>query len=277
MIRFFAASSDITGGLIQLREEDAAHIRSLRLRPDELFTVCDGECTDYLCRLGERSAGSVAQIAAMYHSVGEPSVLCSIFIAFAKGDRLDYAIQKSVELGAYNIVLFPSERCVAIPGDIPKKIERLQRISLETAKQCGRGRIPAVSAVDSFEAAINQAAMQDETRKRIDCASVPDSTHIAVSSIQDETRKRTGCAFELSLFFYECEENLHLKEAMEQCGNDIKHISIVTGPEGGFEPRETEYAQSMGLISVSLGPRILRCETAPVVALSSVMFYTGNL
>jgi 16S rRNA (uracil1498-N3)-methyltransferase len=278
MVRFFAEPSDIFDGSIVLSAEDTAHIRSLRLRPDEFFIVCDGKGFDHICRLGERvdligqsalgdalhaaqkstagkhaneNHGSIALILETRPTRGEPSIACSVFIAYAKGERLDYAIQKSVELGARRIVLFSSRRCAAIPRDIPKKVTRLQRIAFETAKQCGRGLIPEVSAMDSFEETINEAAQNAA----------------------------------LSLFLYEREEDVHIKRVLEQHFAPlrereeyaVKSVSIVTGPEGGFEPREANYAQAQGLYAVSLGPRILRCETAPVLALSAIMYHTGNL
>jgi 16S rRNA (uracil1498-N3)-methyltransferase len=238
-----------------LSADDVDHVRSLRLRPDESFIVCDGGGSDYICRLCERGAenaggsgrrsggegGVIAEIIETQPSRGEPSVLCSVYIAFAKGDRLEYAVQKSVELGAYEIVLFPSERCVYVPNDKGKNTARLQRIALETAKQCGRGRIPEVMAEDSFTAAIGRAA---------------------------------GAA--LPLFFYECEDRLHLKQALE-LHSDARTISVVTGPEGGFESSEAESARTAGMLAVTLGPRILRCETAPAAALAAIMYHTGNL
>ena len=130
MIRFFADPSEIKDSLISLSAEDATHIKSLRMRPAELFVVCDGQGTDHVCRLSERGGGTVAEIVETKPSLGEPDVACSVFIAIAKGDRLDYAVQKSVELGSYEIFLFPSERCVSVPGDMSKKIARLQRIAL---------------------------------------------------------------------------------------------------------------------------------------------------
>jgi len=251
-MRFFVTPSDIFGGLIRLGADDAEHIRSLRLRPSEMFVVCDGEGTDYICRLGERGDCSFAEIVDSRRSAGEPAVDCSVYIAFAKGDRLDYAVQKSVELGAREIILFRSERCVSVPGDMTKKTSRLSRISLETAKQCGRGRVPEVMAADSFESAVRRAALAD-----------------------------------LPLFFYECEEKRSLRDALDVINKgtiktgtktgDSSSVSIVTGPEGGFEPREAEFAQSAGMLTVSLGPRILRCETAPAAALAAIMFHTGNL
>jgi len=302
MHRFFTEPSEIKSGFISLSAEDAAHIKSLRMRPTELFVVCDGQGADHVCRLSERGGGCVAEIVETKQSQGEPDVTCSVYIGLAKGDRLDYAVQKSVELGAYEIILFPSERCVSVPGDMSKKTARLQRIALETAKQCGRGRVPEVAAIPSFEAAVGKAA-----------------------------------SAELPLFFYECEREAHLKEVLENPEfwdsayrdpelrypelrdskfsnpefrdskfsnpelrdsklrdpelrdskfsnpelRDSKSpqpsISIVTGPEGGFEPHECKYAQAAGMRVVSLGPRILRCETAPVAALAVIMYQTGNL
>ena len=241
MTRFFAAPHDISGGTIRLTAEDAAHIRSLRLRPEDEFIVCDEEGSDYICRLGKRGDSSTAEILETRPSRGEASVICDAYIALAKGDRLDYAVQKSVELGARNVILFPSERCVAIPGDMVKKTARLQRIALETAKQCGRGRVPEVTAASGFAAAVGQAA----------CAELP-------------------------LFFYECEEEAHLKQILDESPLP-QTISILTGPEGGFELFEAELAKSAGMRAVTLGPRILRCETAPAAALAAIMYHTGNL
>ena len=240
MIRFFAEPQDIANGAIQLNTEDAEHIRALRLRPAERFIVCDSAGTDYICHLGVRGSNT-AVIDETTLSLGEPSVMCKVYIALAKGDRLEYAVQKSVELGAGEILLFPSERCVSAPGDMSKKTARLQRIALETAKQCGRGRIPEVTAICSFESAIELAT----------CAALP-------------------------LFINEREEKRHLKQVLESNVN-VQTVSIVTGPEGGFESHEAEFAQSSGMVSVTLGPRILRCETAPVAVLAALMFHTGNL
>ena len=240
MIRFFAEPQNIADGVIQLNAEDAEHIRALRLRPAERFIVCDGSGTDYTCHLGGRGTNT-AEIIETNLSLGEPSVMCSVYIALAKGDRLEYAVQKSVELGAGEIVLFPSERCISAPGDMTSKTARLQRIALETAKQCGRGRIPEVTAISSFNSAIEHAV----------CTALP-------------------------LFFYEREENRHLKQVLESSGS-FQTASVVTGPEGGFEPHEAEAAQTAGMISVTLGPRILRCETAPAAVLAALMFHTGNL
>ena len=240
MTRFFAAPPDISNGAVRLSAEDLTHIRALRLRPDELFIVCDGDGTDYLCRLGQHGVG-LAEIVGESPSRGEPSVSCAVFIALAKGDRLDYAVQKSVELGAFEIVLFPSERCISAPGDTSKKTARLQRIALEAAKQSGRGRVPEITAAGSFESAVEKAASAG-----------------------------------LPLFCYEDEKKRRLKEALESHPG-IETVSVFTGPEGGFTPAEAEFAAARGMATVTLGPRILRCETAPAAALAALMYHTGNM
>ena len=244
MTRFFTKRNDISGRTILLNAEDAAHIRSLRLKPDELFVVCDGEGTDHICRLSEtydKNSPPEAEIVETRPSAGEPTVNCTVYIAYSKGERLDYAVQKSVELGAREIILYPSARCVSVPRDVPKKITRFQRIALETAKQSFRGHIPEVSSAGSFKEVIDRASLAG-----------------------------------LPIFFYECEYRLHLKQLLEQ-NDTLSSVSIVTGPEGGFEPHEAEYAKTKGMNAVSLGPRILRCETAPAAALAAIMYHTGNL
>jgi 16S rRNA (uracil1498-N3)-methyltransferase len=241
MVRFFAGAADICDGVVRLGAETAQHVRSLRLRPSEQFTVCDGDGTDYVCRLGERGGGMSADIVESYPSRGEPSVECAVYVALAKGDRLEYAVQKSVELGARRIVLFPSARIVAGLGDISKKTARLQRIALEAAKQSFRGCVPDVAAAASFAEAVAQAARAD-----------------------------------LPIFFYECEEERHLKQILDSSGA-FYSVSIMTGPEGGFTEVEASQAKSAGMSVATLGPRLLRCETAPIAALSAIMFHTNNM
>ena len=251
MIRFFATPHDVSTTTIRLSAEDSEHVRALRLRPSELFTVCDGMGIDYVCRLGKRSDCTIAEIISQHKSLGEPSINCKLFIAYAKGERLEYAVQKSVELGANEIVLFESERCVAIPRDMPKKTGRLQRIAMETAKQCNRGVIPKVTSGGLFDTIINTAVKSSD----------------------------------LTLLFYENEQNLSIKPVLERHFPPLREyeehktssVSLITGPEGGFEPAEVELAQSKDIPIVSLGARILRSETAPVVALASLMYHTENL
>ena len=262
MVRFFAQPFDISESTIRLSAEDCDHIRSLRLRPNESFIVCDGNGVEYICALDERQTsdtaspgiGSIARIIERKESDAEPTIKCTVYIAYSKGERLDYAVQKSVELGAYKIITYNSKRCVAAPKNIPKKIERLQRIALETAKQSGRGIIPEVSPIGEFHEAVDAAAKHSD----------------------------------LAILCYENERNLRLNTVLEEFftrlsttdgkSNDKRgSIALITGPEGGFEHTEIKQAQSSNIAIVSLGPRILRSETAPAAALAAIMYHTGDL
>ena len=122
-----------------------------------------------------------------------------------------------------------------------RKLSRWQKIAEESAKQSGRCRSPRVSAAHSFETAVKFAAKS-----------------------------------ELPLFFYEEERVLCLKSVLE-AHPDCKSVSIFTGPEGGFTPQEAEFTQKAGMLSVSLGPRILRCDTAPICGTAAVMLFSGNM
>ena len=262
MVRFFATPQDISEKSILLTAEDSAHIRSLRLRPNEQFVVCNGQGINYVCCLSERQSldktrekRSFANIISQEVSISEPSVSCTVFIAYAKGERLDYAVQKSVELGASSIVLFASKRCIAVPNDAHAKTERLQRIAAEAAKQSGRGFIPEVSAVKDFDVVID----------------------VVINTAKN---------FDLAIMFYEDERELHLMSVLEQGfpltaqkkqpQESVRTIAIITGPEGGFDHSEIELAKSKDIPIVTLGSRILRSETAPIAALSAIMYHTGN-
>ena len=182
-----------------------------------------------------------AQVLEIVKCPAEPSVKVSVLCGLPKGDRTDYIIQKSVEAGAEEILFFQSARCVAKPDKPEKKLERWQRIAEEAAKQSGRGIIPQVSWAGDLAGALDAAVQKD-----------------------------------LALFMYETGEREALNRVLEENRN-IATAAIITGPEGGFEPFEADLARIAGLHVCSMGDRILRCETAPVVALTALMYATGNL
>lgn len=244
MPRFFMAGGNIFGGIAHISGRDAEHIKVLRLRRGEVFSVCDGKGTDYTCRLLDTDGQSLeAEIMKTTPSLGEPNVDCTVYTAYPKGDKAESIIQKSVELGASKIIFFPSARCVSRPEGavLMKKCDRWQRISEEAAKQSGRGIIPEVGVLTVFENAVAEASRA-----------------------------------EMPLFFYEAETDYTIKQALESTSL-YKTVSVMTGPEGGFEASEVLRAKERGMLIASMGRRILRCETAPMCALAAVMFHTGNL
>ncbi len=242
MPRFFMAGTNILGGMAIMTGRDAEHVRVLRLRPGEDMIICDGKGTDYKCRLVKADKEQVeAEVIEIVPCPAEPSVQVTVLCGLPKGDRTDYIIQKCVEAGASEIMFFKSDRCVAKPDKPEKKLERWQRIAEEAAKQSGRGIIPQVSWAGEYADALNVANQK-----------------------------------ELGLFMYETGEREALNAVLE-ANSDVKTAAIVTGPEGGFAPFEADLARIVGLHICSMGERILRCETAPVVAVSALMYATGNL
>lgn len=242
MPRFFMAGTNILGGMAYMRGRDAEHVHVLRMRPGEDMIICDGQGTDYKCRLVKAEKEQVeAEVIEVVPCPAEPTVKVTVLCGLPKGDKTDYIIQKCVEAGASEIRFFNSARCIAKKGAEPKKLERWQRIAEEAAKQSGRGIIPQVGWAGELADAFNEA-------------------------IQSE----------LALFMYETGEREAL-DAVLSGNKDVSSIAIMTGPEGGFEPFEAELARIVGLHICSMGERILRCETAPVVALTAAMYATGNL
>jgi 16S rRNA (uracil1498-N3)-methyltransferase len=242
--RFFVKNPDVADGAITVAGRDMAHMRALRIKPGEVFTVCDGAETDYICRLSELGRDAArAEIMETRVCEGEPPVACAVYAAFSKGDKLESVVRKSVELGASSVVLFESRRCVARPDarSLGRRLERLSAVAEDAAKQSGRGRVPEVSAAPSFAEAAERAALA-----------------------------------QLPLFFYEEERATCLREALSRARTPSS-ASIVTGPEGGFEPGEAAFAAERGCVAVSLGPRILRCDTAPVAVLACVMMWRAGL
>lgn len=242
MPRFFMAGTNILGGMAIMRGKDAEHVHVLRMRPGEDMIICDGAGTDYKCRLVKADKEQVeAEVIEVVRCPAEPSVKVTVLCALPKGDKTDYIIQKCVEAGANEILFFASSRCIAKLGNEEKKLERWQRIAEEAAKQSGRGIIPHVGWAGELAEAFDVAIKKD-----------------------------------VGLFMYEAGERESL-DAVLEANKSAATAAIITGPEGGFAPFEVELAKIVGLHICSMGERILRCETAPVVALTAAMYATGNL
>ena len=243
MPRFFIDSAP-EGGIVRITGEDAHHIaRVLRMKPGEELTACDGAGTDYLCAFeGLEDGAAVCRVEGQEPSRGEPTVRATLFMALPKSDKMDLIVQTATELGVHAIVPFAGARCVSKPDEksMGKKLVRWQKIAREAAMQCGRGVIPEVQPCVSFKKAVQMANELD-----------------------------------LALFFYESERQNGARAVLS--AEQYTTVGLMVGPEGGFDPAEAEAAVQAGMKSVSLGPRILRCETAPMAALTALMYESGNL
>ena len=240
MPRFFTETINETKGTIS--GDDAKHIaKVLRMHVGEKLVACDCQGFDYDCVIDSLTDKEVElSVERKYLSETEPSVRVTLYQAMPKSDKMELIIQKAVELGVSAIVPVQTKRCVSRPDakSMAKKLERYNRIALEAAKQCGRGRIPQVLPMLDFTEAIK--AMKEDQR---------------------------------AFLFYENSTSSFRKE-LEQ---GVSSVSIMVGAEGGFEEEEVQKALDLDIASLSLGKRILRCETAPLAALSIIMYETGNM
>lgn len=242
MTRFFVEPENLDQDEVILTGENAAHGKVLRLKPGEQVLICDGQGRECLCTVVDVDAKEISlQVMQRKESDTEPTVQVSVYMAFPKADKLEHVIQKATELGAYEIVAFPSARCVSKPDDksLKKKLERWQKIAASAAEQSGRGRIPQVVVLPSYSAALERGAQAD-----------------------------------LPMIFYENERATTLHMALTERG--FRTAALLTGPEGGLEEGEVRKAMDAGFRVCTLGKRILRCETAPLCALSAVMYAAGE-
>lgn len=243
MPKFFISKDQIEGDIISILGEDAHHIsRSLRMAVGENIVVSDEDAFEYDCVLESFLDGCVkARILESHKSDAESQVKIHLFQALPKGEKLDLIIQKSVECGAFDVTPFESERCIAkVKGDNEnRKTERRSKIALEAAKQCGRGIIPTIHPTISFSEMLNRAKKSD-----------------------------------VCLFCYEGEETAPLGKVLKELREkkEILDVSIIIGSEGGFSPAEAKLANDEGAIMIGLGKRILRAETAAILALSCLVY-----
>ena len=163
MTRFFVDPDVFDRDTMVLSGENAHHAKVLRLKEGEIVLVCDGQGQECVCRVSQTAPEIVFSVEDRRSSVSEPVVDVSVYVAFPKADKLEHVIQKATELGAREIIAFPSSRCVSRPDEksLKKKLERWQKIALSAAQQSGRGRIPQVLVLNSFSAALSCAAQSD--------------------------------------------------------------------------------------------------------------------
>lgn len=247
MNRFFIDPEDINEeeSIAVIRGEPLKHIsRVLRMRIKEQLIIADGRGNSYLGEITEVSRDEVlVSIKESLAPKSEPALEVILAQALTKGEKMDYIVQKSTELGAKKILPFTAERSVVkiTAGKARDKVTRWQKIARGAAEQSHRDKIPQVGEITSLNHVLSEAG--------------------------------ESC---LVLFLWEQEKNRGLKEVLREQQN-IKKVVLLVGPEGGFTSEEVELAISRGAVSVSLGPRILRTETAAVAAAAMVLYELGDL
>ena len=233
---WFFSEEDIRSDVYALSEENQKHARVLRLRDGEAVTVVTPNGEQ--CDCAYKSGGTL-HVLSRKPCENEPDVFVTLYQALPKGDKMDTIVQKCVELGISRIVPMLSARCVSRPDEksLRKKRERWQKIALQAAMQSRRGIIPEVADCVSFAQAAELTKENDQT-----------------------------------IFFYE----LGGDSVKEILTGKPKTLGMFIGSEGGFEASEVQQVLSGGGRAATLGKRILRAETAPLAALSIIMYQTDN-
>lgn len=235
-------TNEISGDIFEIEGEDARHIsKSLRMKVGESLTLCTLDGRRHECEITAFSTDSVTvKVLSSTICEQEPSVEITLFMALTKGDKMDDIVQKSVELGVYEIVPVLTARCISRPDEkqIKKKVQRWQKISDNAASQSRRGIIPQVK----------------------DMMTLKEASDVCNS-------------FDKAIVFYECGGE-KLRDIIDE---DIKTLAMFVGSEGGFEESEIDILKANGVTPTTLGTRILRAQTAPIAGIAAVMYQTKNL
>ncbi|MGI6168982.1 MAG: 16S rRNA (uracil(1498)-N(3))-methyltransferase [Christensenellales bacterium] len=238
MHRFFVNIQQFKGDFCEISGSDAGHIsRVLRLEPFDRVVVCDGFGSEYLGEI--RQIGETVRVALLekLESNAEPSCRVTLYQGLPKQDKMDFIVQKCVELGIFAVQPVETRRCV-VKGANTKKWERWNKIAREAAKQSGRGIVPEVLPLLPFDRALDGMGEHE----------------LLVVCYENETQRGL----------------LHLLQGQ-------RDIGLVIGPEGGLERSEVEALCGIGGQTITLGRRILRTETAGMAVLSGLMFHMGEM
>lgn len=240
MPRFFIDFKPV--GSCVLSGENSMHIsRSLRMCAGDRLTLCDGCGVDYDCVITAIDKENVyLDVLGEEPSRSEPQLNVTLYQCLPKGDKMELIIQKAVEIGVHKIIPVISSRVISRPDEksMKKKLDRWQKISLEAAKQSGRGIIPKIEPMIKFSALLSQ---------------IPN--------------------FDQSFFCYEAGG----KPIDKVFSHSSENAAIIIGSEGGFSEQEAAEISNAGADTITLGPRILRAETAPIAVLSVLMLLSGGM
>jgi len=243
MRRFFA-NINPSDTSITLSAEDSNHILNvLRLELGAQIIICDGNGTDYTCKLTETTKNSAtAAIQSSSPCLAEPQTKVTLFQGLPKSDKMELIIQKCVEIGVTAIVPVITDRTIVkMNGKEMAKVARWQKIAESAAKQAGRGIVPNIGKVATFRQSLEMTM-----------------------------------AFENRIAAYENEQNYSIKNYFA-VANCVSPFALFIGPEGSFSANEATALTNAGITHVSLGKRILRTETAGMAALTMILYELGDV
>jgi len=240
--RFFVPPEGLQGEEARLEGAQARQIsRVLRARKGDSLVLLDNSGWEYLVELTAVCEHEVrARVVERRPAAPEPRVSIVLYQSTLKGKKFDWLLQKGTEIGVAVFAPLLCERCVAVPSE-DRSGRRWSDIIREAAEQCGRGKVPVLAEPITFREACRQAPRS--------------------SLLLSEDTGLPG-----------------LKKTAPWALRDMAGpVGLFVGPEGGFAPGEVSYAQECGLLPVSLGRRVLRGETAGLVAASLLLYEAGEL
>jgi 16S rRNA (uracil1498-N3)-methyltransferase len=240
MHRIFISPEHISETLIYFPVEQSHRINKvLRLKPGDTLIIFDGQGKEYRVTLSiDKKKGWYGIIESITAINRDPKLKITLIQGIPKFEKMDFIVQKATELGINRIIPVITERTIPqlTKQKINLRVDRWQKIAIAAAEQCGRTIIPVISTVSSFELGLNEIKSHD-----------------------------------IKLFFWEEEQKTTLKSVLRAI--DVpESATIFIGPEGGFTKEEAALAIKTGAISVSLGSCLLRTETAPITALSILLY-----
>lgn len=241
--RFFTDEKNINGDSCVISGEEFNHMANvLRLKAGDTVILCTGDGSDRRAEIIEiEKRQLLCKIHETVKNPNEAGVSVTLYMALVKGEKMELIAQKITELGAAELTPLYTRFATVKPDTA--RLSRLEKISAEAAKQCGRARTLTINPVID----ITDAAAEFQSGK-----------------------------YDLVLFPYENEREKGLKAALNRAGK-AKKIAVVIGSEGGFSEDEAGTLKAAGAVPCSLGPRILRAETAAIVSVAAVMLETGEL
>jgi 16S rRNA (uracil1498-N3)-methyltransferase len=248
--RFYSGPEGVAGSVLVLPPDESRHLSQvLRLKPGDEVLLFDGRGNEYRCKVLDtgKEGAKVEVLEPIDHSLESPLNL-TLGQALAKGDKFDLIVQKATELSVTAIVPLTTERAdVRLSNEqAERRVERWRRISLESLKQCGRSKLVEIASPASLGEFLGQ--LRPGT-------SAPGD---AVTLVCNE---RGG---------------ISIRDALAEAANPPS-VTVLIGPEGGWDDGELELVEREGCRFVTLGPRILRMETAAIVALALIQERVGDL
>ncbi len=251
--RFFLAadSIDLAGGKIMITDRSlVSQIKNvLRLKRGDQIIALDGQGKLYWCSLADLAGKSIeATIIKQDAASGDPVVAVTVALPLLRGGRFEWSLEKQTELGVTTVIPLICQRSVVKPDDFGTKLARWQSIMRESAEQCERASIPTITKPTQFSQLMAELSTGSiAADARLICA-------------ERREAPRSSCLL----------NNLRASLLPPQS------VFIAIGPEGGFTPEEIELAIACGVTPVTLGPRIMRSETAAILALAQAIYILSD-